>query len=639
MLVQALAAYADEYLERDIQDPAFVTKPVRFWLVIDEGGHFLGLEERVRELQVEGRGKKPKTVRRTETMLAPRSPINRNTETFGLPCCDAASYVLGAGAWSKPKEKEKHTKQNASFKERIAELMGMVEDSTLKACSDFYADPGQLQKAASAFENLKGLSSDAVALVMRPFQSDREDAGGPVIHRKPVAGAWRTIYEQRFLKRHEKGAQGVCLITGEYGPLAITHEKIKGAAKLGGQASGVSLMSFDKAAFRSYNWDQNQNSPVHPERAFAYTLALNDLMVPGKHRQGCNPDVVLPTRWDCGQNAFLFWTREPADYDPFSEVQNPAPESVRKLFTRPWAGRPPAGLEVNRFYLLRVSATGGRLAVQDFIDESLDRVHQNIGSWFESLLVSDVFRGGEPAEPPPLWSLLQAMLPPRQDLGDKAAARFAAMLTRRALFGEPVGYMVLAAALKRLFVAQGNDRLAPSRMGLVRLSVNDVITRKGETPMPESLDPHLNHPAYLCGRLMALYETLQWQAHSRSGEGKVNVTVADRYYGQAMTNPTLALTSLEKLSIAHRQKLRRDNPRAFNAIAARIDDVMKRIGDIKGTFPGRLSLEDQGRFALGYHSQCAEDRRRAREFADKKKAGEEKSEQQPMDTENPLEKE
>ncbi len=53
-----------------------------------------------------------------------------------------------------------------------------------------------------------------------------------------------------------------CLISGRTGPVAPTHEKIKGLANLGGQSTGVSLMSFDKEAFRSYGWDQCDNSPV-----------------------------------------------------------------------------------------------------------------------------------------------------------------------------------------------------------------------------------------------------------------------------------------------------------------------------------------------------------------------------------------
>jgi CRISPR-associated protein Csd1 len=623
MLVQALAAYADEYLQMDIQDPAFETKAVRFWLEIDEQGRFLGLVERVQDVEVKGKDGKPKTEQRVETMRAPRCPVNRKGVGYGLPACDFASYALGPGAWSKESDKDKHQRHHDAFKKRLHGMAERLDDPGLAACIRFYEDKDSLARAAQAFEDKKGASTDKIALVMRP--SSGMDPGGPVFERPAVAKAWRAIYKKHFLERHEKAGQGVCLISGEYGPLAITHEAIKGASNLGGQGAGVALMSFDKNAFRSYNWDKNKNSPVHPERAFAYTLALGDLMVPGRHRQGASKDVVLPTRWDCGQSAFLFWTRDPEDHDPFSLVNASDPEQVRALFTRQLAGRPPGELQANRFHLLRVGATGGRLAVQDFLEDSLANVHACVRGWFDSLRVPDVFRQGEPADPPPLWWLLRAMLPPSQGLEVKPAGRFASTLARRALFGEPVGHVVLAAALNRLFAAQGGDRHNTARMGLIRLSVNDILFKKGENLMPDSLDTAIDHPAYLCGRLMALYEALQWQAHARTGddgksEGGVNVTVADRYYGMAMTNPALAFTSLEKLSFAHRQKLRRDNRGAFKAITAKMDDIMQRIGDVRGAFPGRLSLEDQGRFALGYHSQCAEDRQAAAAARAKKQA-------------------
>ena len=142
------------------------------------------------------------------------------------------------------------------------------------------------------------------------------------------------------------------------------------------------------------------------------------------------------------------------------------------------------------------------------------------------------------------------------------------------------------------FVAKGADLLGPQRAGLVRMCVNDILSleRKGETLMPESLAPDLDHPAYLCGRLLAMYDSLQYAA-----QGDVNVTVADRYYSMASSYPELAFPKLESLSRAHFKKLRRENRAAAVAIERRIDDLMMKLT----VFPGMLSLKDQGRFAIG----------------------------------------
>ena len=119
--------------------------------------------------------------------------------------------------------------------------------------------------------------------------------------------------------------------------------------------------------------------------------------------------------------------------------------------------------------------------------------------------------------------------------------------------------------------------------------------------MAESLDAELKHPAYVCGRLLAVYDRLQYAA-----QGDVNVTVADRYYGMASTHPQLALPKLEQLSRAHLKKLRRSNRGAAVNIEREIDELMSRLG---GTFPPQLSMEDQGRFAIGFHHQKADDQK------------------------------
>ncbi len=120
--------------------------------------------------------------------------------------------------------------------------------------------------------------------------------------------------------------------------------------------------------------------------------------------------------------------------------------------------------------------------------------------------------------------------------------------------------------------------------------------------MTESLDPAQRHPAYLCGRLLAVYEGLQYQAQG----GEVGQTVVDRYYTLASTYPALAFPKMETLGKKHLQKLRRDKAGARVAIEKEIDRL---CGDIEQAcgyrFPQALDLDGQGRFALGYHHQRA----------------------------------
>jgi len=132
----------------------------------------------------------------------------------------------------------------------------------------------------------------------------------------------------------------------------------------------------------------------------------------------------------------------------------------------------------------------------------------------------------------------------------------------------------------------------------------------------ERLHPGFDNQAYLCGRLLAIYDGLQWAAHVE----EVGVGVADRYFSLASTWPAVAFPRVNDLALKHLRKLRRDNRGAAVAIEKEIQSVLARLPEPK--FPGRLSLEDQGRFAIGFHHQRADSIARAMERKQKREQGE-----------------
>jgi len=602
MLVQALKSYADTYLQDVLAEPAFEEKPVRCVIAIDEDGTFAGVRQRTRQVQ---RGKR--MVEEPLPLRVFKSPDKRASGTYPILACDGVQYLLGpsVGAWTSRSEVEKHRRQHAAFVKLVRKAAQETQDPALLACARFYARPEQVEKARHAVEALKLKPRERTVTFMLVSGDPASQAvPRPIVERPTVEDYWRRYYESRTAQGLKDAARGTCLVCGRDGPIAATHDKIKGLANVGGQPSGVSLMSFDKFAFRSYGWKQNANSPVDPRCAAAYVQALNDLLRHGLHRRGRSPDRLVPTRFDAGGVAFIFWTREPSDDDFTALFENPKPEDVQRLFEAPFKGVAGADVEANEFYLAAVSGNGGRLLVRCWFREALANVRENVRRWFRDQRVADVFRGGEPSEAPPLWQLLASIS--ASGKADDVPAERAVQLVRRALLGVPLGRTILAAALARLRVAQGNDRLSPQRMGLVRMAVNDIARAEGGGPMMcEKLDPELEHPAYICGRLLAVYERLQYAA-----QGELNVSVGDRYYAMASTYPELAFPKLETLSKTHLKKLRRDNPGAMVNIERQINDLMLKLS---GRFPKQLNIEEQGRFAIGYHHQKAEDARSAAE--------------------------
>ena len=111
-----------------------------------------------------------------------------------------------------------------------------------------------------------------------------------------------------------------------------------------------------------------------------------------------------------------------------------------------------------------------------------------------------------------------------------------------------------------------------------------------------SLDLDNNNQAYLCGRLMAVYEKIQ-----REAMGAVNTSIVDMFYDTFSSTPNLELRRLDALSRHFIKKLDKAQQAHYeNAIG----ELMNRLSS-KG-LPAHFSLDDQSRFAIGYYQQRQE---------------------------------
>jgi len=427
--------------------------------------------------------------------------------------------------------------------------------------------------------------------------------GEPLVNLEPVREIWRDHYKTEFAARME-GDTGECIVSGKVGPIAPTHEKIKNVGNLGGQAAGVSLMSFDKEAFRSYGWERNTNSPVSPDRALAYVLALNDLLRPGGSASKVPGQFGKVRRNNKGGVGFVFWTREPSGYDIFASLDPPDAATLNDMLNL----NDDVQVDANDFYMAGLSGNGGRLRVRYWVADSLARVQRNVAEWHRQLRLAWPW---EDAAPVRLWQLQNVL-----DRDGEPPAHVEIALVRRAIEGraQPLGYSILSATLNRLRHPDTNNRgearnketrpLASLRVavGLVRLCIDDLRFTRKEEEMSEGLDPNCTLPAYLCGRLMFVYENLQ-----QTASGGVNASVLDRYFSLASTYPAIAMPKIADLGQAHLRKLRRDKPGAAFRIDERLQEIHAKLTpSATGPYPAKLGLEDQGLFILGYYHQKAE---------------------------------
>ena len=136
--------------------------------------------------------------------------------------------------------------------------------------------------------------------------------------------------------------------------------------------------------------------------------------------------------------------------------------------------------------------------------------------------------------------------------------------------------------------------------------------RKGfiKEEVPMSLDLDSSNIAYRLGRLFATLERIQEGALGRD----LNSTIADKYYGAASAVPFSVFPRLLAGAQNHLTKIRKDKPGYAVNLKKDLAQIMSGLGD---SFPRHLSIEAQGRFAIGYYHQ----KQRYFEGKDKNDAG------------------
>lgn len=106
------------------------------------------------------------------------------------------------------------------------------------------------------------------------------------------------------------------------------------------------------------------------------------------------------------------------------------------------------------------------------------------------------------------------------------------------------------------------------------------------------LDKENNNQGYLCGRLFAVLENLQYAANKQD-------TIRSSYMNAASSTPAAVFSTILKLSNSHYGKLAKDK----KGLAMYFDTQKEEIIAMLKDFPETLDLQDQGRFFLGYYHQ------------------------------------
>lgn len=374
-----------------------------------------------------------------------------------------------------------------------------------------------------------------------------------------------------------------CVLTGEAIEPVATNPKIKGLAGVGGLSMGDVLAGFDKVAFQSYGLEQAANAAMSEATATAYAETLNRLVADKSIRLG----NTLATYWFTGQNDIhikdevMSWFVEPPE-----QTAGAAERHAHELLTAIRTGRR-ADLANARFVSLLLSGASGRVMVREVMQGSFEELVAHTEAWFRDLSI--VARDGKSCAHDPKFLAVAGSLV--RDLKDLPSP-WLQQLWRAAISGGLIPAATLAQAVTRIRIDIIQDTPAShARMALIKAY---LIRNRGDNNMKPYMNPDHPHPAYHCGRAIALFARLQ-----RAALGDVGAGVVQRYYTAAAQTPGLILGRLAANAKNHLGKL--DGGLAWwyeNQLAG----IMSSIGDV---IPRTLTLEEQSLFALGYYQQLA----------------------------------
>ncbi len=570
-------------------EPGFKPKTVRWAIVCNADGQFLNIQEL-------------------------GNPDDRSNRGRGFPVCPDLSLPEMKAGGSGCRHFLVDNVEVVAMVGKDGDLSG---DEKIKAKHKYFIS--LLRQAAGPIGELAGIatlldSSERLATIQRSFSEQRFKSTDyvtfAVLGRDPMflvedvawhdwwRGFRRSLGVAKAAKKEKpaklKGDKetaenrGVvsmrCLGSGAMVRPAPTHPKIEGLSDVGGLSMGDSLASFKQESFGSYFLGQAENAAVSEVMAAAYRGGLNSLIA--RHSRRLTGTKVV--HWFSGRDEV------PDDLNPFNWLIECDDTSSSELDAHSKAGKLLDAIRTGRredlmnyrFYCLTVSGASGRVMVREWFEGRFEKLVQSIDNWFGDLSIAR--RDGSGLAPPPKFLAVLGGLV--RDLSDIPSPE-EANLWRVAVRGEPIPRWAMAQALARVKVDMVQDSVFNhARFGILKA----YHIRKGDREMQPYLNEEHPHPAYHCGRLLAVYAALQ-----RAALGDVGAGVIQRYYAAASATPALILGRLSRGSQFHLNKL---SDRHANWYQQRVASIW---ACLKDSVPKVLTLEEQTLFALGYYQQMA----------------------------------
>lgn len=566
MILKALYDYYDRCGDKIAPlNTAYV--PFYYAIVIDDDGNFLRLES----LGSGNDGLSLLTFRPEERTSAPVAHM------LG----DNGSYVLGLkkvkldANFTYENEMKANQKNHTCFIQDVESLFQDLPDNVnVSAIHSFYQRYG--------IATIKKMEQDACwkDFCMHLDKNITFRIQGNV----SLAAADTDVIKQKEKNIINENKEAICLITGcKRKPVSTTYSTFVGGK------SNAKLVAFQiNSGYDSYGKKMGMNAPISEEAEFKYTTALLKLLSKGSHN-----------KFKLGDRIFVFWASSNTEAsqkiedglfdllgftDENDDDPNAKIEEVRKVFKAISTGVLKTNLD-DHFYILGLAPNAARIAVVYWSESSLKEFASKIEQHFSDMEIVDNRKERKP------YMGLRNMLSTVTQSGklSDVTPNLPESVAKSIFEGIPYPYTLFSSCIRRIRAESGDIRI--TRAAIMKAYLNR-LNEKDQKKITVMLDKQNLNPGYLCGRLFAVLENLQFAANGQD-------TIRASYMNAASSTPSAVFPTILKLSNSHYSKLAKDK----KGLAVFFDNQKKEIMAMIQDFPDTLELSDQGRFFLGYYHQ------------------------------------
>lgn len=411
-----------------------------------------------------------------------------------------------------------------------------------------------------------------------------------MLHEDPrVKENYQALLWEEQKEKQATQQTGFCSILGEHLPICEMHDKLKG---IGSQAKLVSFGKdqTDRNAFYSYGKSLGYNCNISEKAMKQYTAALNFLLADNGHHKNFGDMVVVYFAMkqndaaECDAFSLLFGDfasdqKETVDQETekdLNQVYNYAKTGVLKDLS----GMDPDSI----FYVAGLTANSSRICTKFVVRNRFGVILEHVAAHQKDIRIL------ENQKPVSMyWIQKQLVSPKSKDA--KVPPPLIAGLFASILNGTRYPDALLATVIAR--VKTDTDETQQKKVNHIRAGlIKGCLNRKAKKEeITMSLNLDNTNQAYLCGRLFAVLEKIQQDA---SG-GNLNRTIKDSYFSSACSKPATVFPKLIQLSQNHLKKV--EYVLFYQKLCGDI------IDQLEDAFPSTLSLDEQGKFIIGYYQQ------------------------------------